>query len=315
MLVNSHTHHPVQMPNDSRLPMGGQRQSCSTFQTTSFLFFCRAAEAEEQSRGRPLSRNLPCGRFRRRGHRHSNRHAPACKARAPFAFKALMIHGSAIHITYRISLRSSSVQEPRHPLLRVVFRFVSFGRRTPSSKAEGRRPLFPFIDCHTQKRSYTWRQPQDPASQQAEPAGIIEADSAATTAAAVLCCLLAAGSCFHIPRVGGWVSLCPLSVPACVSPHNKHNIEHRNTHHHTQTGRGVFSLHNPSTKGAHRGVWEGERGGAHADEQVDERTDERRRVAPTNGAPPHCTAPHRTAPPPAIHTVTPLPLPLRRNSC
>ncbi len=27
---------------------------------------------------------------------------------------------SAIHITYRISLRSSSVREPRHPLLRVV---------------------------------------------------------------------------------------------------------------------------------------------------------------------------------------------------
>lgn len=27
---------------------------------------------------------------------------------------------SAIHITYRISLRSSSLPEPRHPLLRVV---------------------------------------------------------------------------------------------------------------------------------------------------------------------------------------------------
>ena len=28
---------------------------------------------------------------------------------------------SAIHITYRISLRSSSLREPRYPLLRVVF--------------------------------------------------------------------------------------------------------------------------------------------------------------------------------------------------
>ena len=28
---------------------------------------------------------------------------------------------SAIHTTYRISLRSSSLQEPRYPLLRVVF--------------------------------------------------------------------------------------------------------------------------------------------------------------------------------------------------
>ena len=32
----------------------------------------------------------------------------------------------AIRITYRISLRSSSLQEPRYPLLRVVLSFVSF---------------------------------------------------------------------------------------------------------------------------------------------------------------------------------------------
>ena len=31
---------------------------------------------------------------------------------------------SAIHITYRISLRSSSLREPRHPLLKVVYWFV-----------------------------------------------------------------------------------------------------------------------------------------------------------------------------------------------
>ena len=30
-------------------------------------------------------------------------------------------HDSAIHTTYRISLRSSSLREPRYPLLRVVF--------------------------------------------------------------------------------------------------------------------------------------------------------------------------------------------------
>ena len=30
---------------------------------------------------------------------------------------------SAIHITYRISLRSSSMREPRDPLLKVVFEF------------------------------------------------------------------------------------------------------------------------------------------------------------------------------------------------
>ena len=31
----------------------------------------------------------------------------------------------AIHITYRISLRSSSLREPRYPLLRVVFSLLS----------------------------------------------------------------------------------------------------------------------------------------------------------------------------------------------
>ena len=35
---------------------------------------------------------------------------------------------SAIRITYRISLRSSSLLEPRYPLLRVVQRFVFFFR-------------------------------------------------------------------------------------------------------------------------------------------------------------------------------------------
>jgi hypothetical protein len=33
---------------------------------------------------------------------------------------------SAIHITYRISLRSSSLREPRDPLLKVVFYFKHF---------------------------------------------------------------------------------------------------------------------------------------------------------------------------------------------
>jgi hypothetical protein len=31
---------------------------------------------------------------------------------------------SAIHITYRISLRSSSMREPRDPLLKVVYNFL-----------------------------------------------------------------------------------------------------------------------------------------------------------------------------------------------
>jgi hypothetical protein len=33
---------------------------------------------------------------------------------------------SAIHITYRISLRSSSMREPRDPLLKVVFVIINY---------------------------------------------------------------------------------------------------------------------------------------------------------------------------------------------
>lgn len=36
---------------------------------------------------------------------------------------------SAIHTTYRISLRSSSMREPRYPLPRVIFFFVGLGNR------------------------------------------------------------------------------------------------------------------------------------------------------------------------------------------
>ena len=38
-----------------------------------------------------------------------------------YAFKILMTHYPAIRITYRSSQRSSSMYEPRHPLLKVVF--------------------------------------------------------------------------------------------------------------------------------------------------------------------------------------------------
>ena len=57
---------------------------------------------------------------------------------AQCAFKDLMSHSSAIRITYRISLRSSSLQEPRYPLLKVVISLLVLAdrgvrtRRTPS---------------------------------------------------------------------------------------------------------------------------------------------------------------------------------------
>ena len=55
----------------------------------------------------------------------------ACLAgyhKAQYAFKDSMIHDSAIHITYRISLRSSSLREPRDPLSKVVKSLKLFKR-------------------------------------------------------------------------------------------------------------------------------------------------------------------------------------------
>lgn len=51
--------------------------------------------------------------------RHSNRHTPRrkCKMRSKFWW----LTDFAIRMTYRISLRSSSVWEPRHPLLKVFW--------------------------------------------------------------------------------------------------------------------------------------------------------------------------------------------------
>lgn len=67
------------------------------------------------------------GRAEKKRKRHSTRHAhggcPVC-ARCVRRFDDS--RKSAIHTTYRSSLRSSSLQEPRYPLLRVVLGFLVF---------------------------------------------------------------------------------------------------------------------------------------------------------------------------------------------
>ena len=58
------------------------------------------------------------------------------------AFKDSMIHGkSAIHITYRDSLRSSSMREPRDPLLKVVLISRS-STRDPGGRGRDTRHTF-----------------------------------------------------------------------------------------------------------------------------------------------------------------------------
>ena len=54
------------------------------------------------------------------GYRRSGRHAVARGFGAMCVQKFDDSRKSAIHTTYRISLRSSSLREPRHPLLRVI---------------------------------------------------------------------------------------------------------------------------------------------------------------------------------------------------
>jgi hypothetical protein len=99
---------------------------------------CRKPTPKIRSRDRSTSGNLAALKQRRdpvatpsaliqnadgwRLNRHSKR-------RAVLAYSAICVQklddslNSAIRITYRISLRSSSLREPRYPLLRVVFQF------------------------------------------------------------------------------------------------------------------------------------------------------------------------------------------------
>ena len=49
----------------------------------------------------------------------------------------------AIHITYRISLRSSSLREPRYPLLRVVFFLLLFQKVFSKEKTTWKRKRIP----------------------------------------------------------------------------------------------------------------------------------------------------------------------------
>ena len=71
--------------------------------------------------------------------RHSNRHtSPKRGASCVQSFDDSL--DFAIRMTYRISLRSSSLWEPRHPLLKVlVVSFLQFGQR-PSVSLQS--------DCH-----------------------------------------------------------------------------------------------------------------------------------------------------------------------
>ena len=59
---------------------------------------------------------------------------------------------SAIRITYRISLRSSSLREPRYPLLRVVFFNVQVNKRVNCISKNKVREIEQHIKSQLAKR-------------------------------------------------------------------------------------------------------------------------------------------------------------------
>ncbi len=54
---------------------------------------------------------------------------------------------SAIHTTYRISLRSSSLREPRYPLLRVVFSYSVYSHRSQPVELSSEN-TFEVVESH-----------------------------------------------------------------------------------------------------------------------------------------------------------------------
>ena len=70
---------------------------------------------------------------------------------------------SAIRITYRISLRSSSMREPRHPSLKVVWHSVSPRRRAKGRTLQGVDPhprtrlrLFLSLPMEADLKGFVW---------------------------------------------------------------------------------------------------------------------------------------------------------------
>ena len=70
---------------------------------------------------------------------------------------------SAIHITYRISLRSSSMREPRDPLLKVVFRCV---------RREYILLLYVFVVIHRPAECLKARRPRSPRQTYSKCTGV-----------------------------------------------------------------------------------------------------------------------------------------------
>ena len=83
----------------------------------------------------PESAAHPTEEEREWGEQTLKQHAPGVPGSAICVQRFDDSLNSAIRITYRISLRSSSLREPRHPLLKVVYWFVMAGPLDESSQS------------------------------------------------------------------------------------------------------------------------------------------------------------------------------------
>ena len=103
-------------------PLPYKRGPCSSLYTSA------NPDALNQQDGAGRARSalpLQQGRGRARGCADAEADMPSAEASGAICVQRFDgSRNSAIHTTYRISLRSSSIREPRYPLLRVVFCYV-----------------------------------------------------------------------------------------------------------------------------------------------------------------------------------------------
>ena len=114
-------------------PLPCKRGPCSSLCASAHPDAAPKGGGAGRARSAPL---IPQGEERARGYTDAEADMPSAEASGAICVQRFDgSRNSAIHTTYRISLRSSSIREPRYPLLRVV----SSSRRQPAPRGGQRR--------------------------------------------------------------------------------------------------------------------------------------------------------------------------------
>ena len=100
-------------------PLPCKRGACSSLCASAHPDAAPKGGGAGRARSAPL---IPQGEERARGYTDAEADMPSAEASGAICVQRFDgSRNSAIHTTYRISRRSSSIREPRYPLLRVVF--------------------------------------------------------------------------------------------------------------------------------------------------------------------------------------------------